>query len=213
MRRALVSLMAVMLFAVASSTAIAAAPQTITIRALIAQAGWETYDETTGAGESGDLQFANAEGTTTAYLSMSKGELVLCEGGDTPEDPFDDFYGFVGTETFGEGPAKLSVGKTYSSAKAWGTITADVFTFNECTGEEGATSGKTIKVSLDLTGITPVVHEKLHSTISIPSRLRSKTMIKADSRQAAGTAKLGTRTLQIDGVIGQLSMRASLIER
>jgi hypothetical protein len=210
MRRALGLLIVAMLFVVGSSTALAATPQKITIRALIAQGGWDIYDEATGAGESGVVQVARAQGKTTAYLFASKGELVLCEGGDTPDDPFDDFYGFQGTETVGEGPAKLTLGRTYSSAKAWGTVTAEVFTFNECTGDEGSSTTKTVKVSLDLTGISPVVHEKSRSTISIPSRLRTKMMVKADSRDAAGTVVVGTRTIDTGGVIGQLFLRASI---
>lgn len=214
MRRALGLLIVAMLFVVGSSTAFAATTQKITIRALVAQAGWETYDEETGNGESGSVEFATAEGTTTVFLAISKGELILCEGGATPEDPLDDYYGFLGTETIGEGAAKLSLGRTYSSAKAWGTVTAEVFTYNECTGDEGSTSTKSIKVSLDLDGISPVVHEKFRSTISIPSRLRSKTMVKADSREAAGNVKVGGQTIDIgDGVIGLLSMRASLTAR
>lgn len=213
MRRALGAFIVVMLFAVGSSTALAATQQKITIRALIAQAGWETFDDDTGGGEFGDVQFATAEGKTTAYLSMSKGELVLCEGDETPDDPFDDIYGFVGASTIGEGPAKLALGKTYSSAIASGKVTAEVFTFNECTGDEGTTSTRTINVSLNLKGVSPVVTEKLRSTISIPQRLRSKTMISAQSREAAGAIKVGSRTLDVGGVIGQLSMKASLMTR
>lgn len=213
MRRALGMLIVVMLFAVGSSTALAATSQKITIRALIAQAGWEDFNEETGGGEFGDVQFATAEGTTTVYLAMSKGELVLCEGAETPDDPFDDFYGFVGTETVGSGPGKLALGKTYSSAVASGKVTAEVYTFNECTGDAGTVTTKTINVSLELDGVSPVVNEKLRSTISIPQRLRSKIMISAQSREAAGTAKVGGRTIELGGVIGLLSMRASLITR
>ena len=210
MRRAVGLLIVVMLFAVGSSSALAATSQRLSIRALVAQAGWEIYDEETGAGEYGELQFATAEGQTTVFLGMSKGELVLCEGGETPDDPFDDFYGFVGTETVGEGIGKLSLGKTYSSAVASGTVNAEVYTYNECTGDEGTATKKTIKVSLDLTGISPVITEKLRSTITIPKQLRTKTMVQAQSREAAGTLKVGTRSLEVGGVIGLIQMKASL---
>lgn len=212
MRRTFALMIVAMLFAVGSSTALAATQQKVTIRALIAESGWESYDEDTGNGESGYVQFAAAQGTTTVFLAMSKGELVLCEGGDTPDDPFDDYYGFLGTETVGQGSAKLVLGRTYSSAKAWGTVTADVYSYNECTGAEGSTTTRTINVSLDLAGIGPVVAQKLRSTISIPKTLRSKTLIRSDSREAAGTIKVGTRTIEAGGAIGKLSMRASLLE-
>ena len=82
----------------------------------MAQAGWEKVDEETGAGEFGVVQFARERSGTTVFLTMSRGELVLCQGGDTPDDPTDDFYGFVGTATQGEGRARLSVGRSFSSA-------------------------------------------------------------------------------------------------
>lgn len=213
MRRALRILIIGMLFAVGSSTTLATTTQTTTIRALIAAGGWENFDEDTGSGETGAIQFATEGGRTAVSLSMSKGELVLCEGGDTPDDPSDDYYGFVGLETYGEGPATLTVGRTYSSATASGKVTADVYSYDECTGDEGTSSTKTISVSLALDGVSPVITEKLRSKISIPKLLRSKTLIQARSRQAAGTATVGSRTLEIDGVIGQLQMKASTTQR
>lgn len=210
MRRIVGSLIVVLALAIGSSTALAAQVQKTTVKAVIAGGGWELIDEATGAGEFGDVQFATAEGKTTVALLISSGELVLCAGEDTPDDPFDDVYGFVGTETVGEGVGKLTVGKSYSSAVATGTVAAEVFTFDECTGDEGTVTKKTIAVALDLTGISPVVHEKLRSTISIPARLRTKTMISAESREAAGSVTVGRRTIEVGGVIGQLQMRATV---
>lgn len=213
MRRIFGSLIVVLALVISSSTALAAQVQKTTVKAVIAAGGWEVIDEETGGGEFGDVQFATAEGKTTVSLIISSGELVLCAGDETPDDPFDDVYGFVGTETVGEGVGKLTVGKSYSSAVATGTVAAEVFTFDECTGDEGTVTKKTIAVSLDLTGISPVVHEKLRSTISIPSRLRTKTMIAAESREAAGSIKVGTRSIDVGGVIGQLQMRATVRSR
>jgi hypothetical protein len=213
MRRAVGLLIVAMLFAVGSSTALATTTQKITINALIAGASWEDINEDTGAGEFGTVDFARTSGATTVTLSISKGELVLCEGGDTPDDEFDDLYGFVGTETNGEGPATMTVGRTYSSAIASGKVTAEVFTFDECTGEEGTSSKTTINVSLALDGVSPVITEKLHSTIRIPKQLRSKIVAQARSREAAGTLKLGNRSMDVGGVIGLLRMKASTTER
>jgi hypothetical protein len=209
MRRVLGLSIIVMAFVVGSSSALAATSVKTSIKAVIGQGGWEVFDEETGSGELGDLQFATAEGKTTVSLQMSSGELVLCEGGETPDDESDDLYGFVGKQTFGEGVGRMNVGKSYSSAFGWGTVDAEVMTFNECTGDEGTISRKTIKVSLDLTGISPVITEKLRSTISIPQRLRARTMIRAQSREAAGTLKVGSRSIEVGGVIGQLQLRAS----
>jgi hypothetical protein len=212
MRRVFGLSVIVLAFIVGSSSVLAATSQRITLKAVIGQGSWEMYDEDTGSGEFGDLQFAIAEGKTTVSLSMSSGELVLCEGGDTPDES-DDFYGFVGTETYGQGVGRMTVGKTYSSAVASGTVDAEVYSYDECTGDEGTVTSKKIAVSLDLTGVSPVITEKLRSTITIPQRLRSKTMIQAQSREAAGSLKVGTRTIEVGGIIGQLQMRGSLTTR
>jgi hypothetical protein len=213
MRRVFGLTVIVMAFVVGSSSALAATSQKVTIKALIGEGGWEVFDEDTGAGEFGDLQFAIAEGKTTVSLVMSSGELVLCDGVDTPDDPSDDVYGFVGTETYGEGVGRMTVGKTYSSAVATGTVDAEVYTFDECTGDEGTVTRKKIAVALDLTGISAVITQKVRSTISIPKRLRSKTILQAQSREAAGSLKVGSRTIEVGGIIGQLQMRASLTTR
>jgi len=213
MRRTFGLLIVVMLLAVGSSTALAATSTKFTMRALVAQGSWEIFNEDTGAGEFGDLQFATADGQTTVFLLVSKGELILCEGGETPDDPFDDYYGFVGTETYGDGVGKLSLGKTYSSAVASGKVNAEIYTYNECTGEEGTVTTKSMNVSLDLAGGGPVITEKLRSTISIPKRLREKTVIQAQSREAAGTLTVGSRTLEVGGIIGLIQMKASSRER
>src|SRR5688572_28703622 len=107
MRRVFGLSVIVMAFIVGSSSALAATSQRITLKAVIGQGSWEMYDEDTGSGEFGDLQFAIAEGKTTVSLSMSSGELVLCEGVDTPDES-DDFYGFVGTETYGQGVGRMT---------------------------------------------------------------------------------------------------------
>jgi hypothetical protein len=38
-------------------------------------------------------------------------------------------------------------------------------------------------------------------------------MIQAQSREAAGSLKVGTRTIEVGGTIGQLQMRGSLTTR
>ena len=213
MRRAVVTLLAVLIFAVGSSSALAATSQRVTIRALIAQAGWEEVKEETGAGEFGVAEFATAEGRTTIMLGISKGELALCEGGDTPDDPSDDVYGFQGTETMGEGPAKLSLGKSYSKAIASGTVQAEVFTFDECSGDTGTVRTMSIRVSMTLTGFSPIITQTSKTTLSIPDELRAKTFIRSEARQAAGTLTIGSRTLDVSGAIGKLSLKGSATSR
>jgi len=213
MRRAVGLLIVAVLVAVGSSTALAATTQKITINAVIAAASWEDINDDTGAGEFGSVEFARSSGATTVSLLISKGELILCEGADTPDDESDDIFGFVGTETSGEGTATLSIGRTYSSAAASGKVSAEVSTYNECTGDEGTATKKQITVTLALDGVSPIVTEKLHSTIKVPKQLRSRTIAQARSREAAGTVKIGTRSIDTGGVIGLLQMRSTTTQR
>lgn len=213
MRRTFAGLIVVVLLGVGSSTALAATTQTIAIRALVAQAGWEQFDEDTGAGEFGVVQFATADRRTTVFLLISRGELVLCQGAETPDDPLDDVFGFVGSTTQGEGPARLSVGKSYSSAVASGTVNAQVSTLNECTGGQEVTSTASIRVALDLSGIGPIITQKSRTTVAIPKQLRSKTFVQSTTRDAAGTLVLAGASQDVGGVIGALSLRARLLQR
>src|SRR5688500_6250641 len=213
MRRIFAALIVVVLLTVGSSVASATTKQTIAIRALIAQAGWEQFDEETGAGEFGAVQFATAERRTTVFLSISTGELVLCQGAETPDDPTDDVFGFVGSTTQGEGPARLAVGKSYSSAVASGTVTAQVSTLNECTGDGEVTTTASIRVSLDLSGIGPIVTQKSRTTVAIPRQLRTKTFVQSTTRDAAGTLVMNGGSQEVGGVIGALALRATLLQR
>jgi hypothetical protein len=212
MRRSAATLIFLVLFAVGSSVASAATKQTVTIRAIVAQADWERFDEATGAGEFGVVQFATAQGQTTVFLASSRGELIQCSGALTP-DPSDDVYGFLGTLIQGEGPATLVLGKSYSSAKGSGTVSAEVLTFNECTGEGDVTTTRSIKLALDLTGISPVVTQKSRTTIAIPKQLRTKVMLQSRSRDAAGTLVMDGRSSDVGGVIGNLWLKGSSTQR
>jgi hypothetical protein len=213
MRRSVATLIFLVLFVVGSSVASAATKQTVTIRALIAQAEWERFDEDTGAGEFGVVQFATAEGKTTAFLALSSGELIQCEGALTPDDPSDDVYGFLGTLIQGEGPATLAVGKSYSSASGTGTVNAQVQTFDECTGEGDVTTTRSIQLALDLSGISPVITQKSRTTIAIPKALRTKVMLQSRSRDAAGTLVMDGRSSDVGGVIGNLWLKGSQTQR
>jgi hypothetical protein len=213
MRRSVATLILLVLFAVGSSVASAATKQTVTIRALVAQADWERFDEDTGAGEFGVVQFATTQGQSTVFLALSRGELIQCAGALTPDDPSDDVYGFLGTLIQGEGPATLVLGKSYSSANGSGTVSAEVLTFNECTGEGDVMTTRSIRLALDLTGISPVVTQKSRTTITIPKQLRTKVMLQSRSRDAAGTLVMDGRSSDVGGVIGNLWMKGSSTQR
>jgi hypothetical protein len=206
MRKFLTMGLVATLMAGGAATALAGSVTNVTLQATVAQATWSDVDEE-GNGEDVSVQFATTEDGTTVSLFKSSGAIELCEGGDTPDDPTDDFFGFVGTQTVGDGPAKLTLGRQFTSAKGSGTVRAEVTTFDECTGDFGSTTTRQITVSVDLTGISRQIRETTRTTISIPKTMRIHQFLKAVSRDAAGTMKIGTRTLEVDGLIGRLQLR------
>jgi hypothetical protein len=206
MRRFLTMGLVATLMAGGAASALAATVTNVTLTATVAQASWSDVDED-GNGEDVAVEFATSGGATTVSLFKSTGGVELCEGGDTPSDPDDDFYGFVGIQASGTGPAKLTVGRQYTSAKASGTVAAEISSFNECTGDFGTTTHRQIAVSVDLTAISRQIKETTRTTISIPKTLRLHQLLRAVSRDAAGTLKIGTRTLEVDGLVGRLSLK------
>lgn len=200
-------LLAFGLVVIATSVASAASTQDTTLTATVAEASWDTYNPDTGLGEFGGIQVFRENGETYAVLQRAVGELVLCEGAATPDDPLDDFYGFVGKSTFGVGTATVSVGRQYTSAKASGTVTVDVQTVNDCTGAFGVPQQRTVKFSLSVVAVSGLIKETTKSIVRVPSELTSHSQIRGVYRQAAGTVKLGTVVIDADAIVGQVTLR------
>ena len=210
MRRSIVMALVAVLLTAGAANVLAASVDNITLSALVAQASYSDVDEN-GNGESVFVGATSSDGTISISIEATKGSIELCEGGDTPDDPEDDFYGFVGKDTSGQGDGKVSFGRQFTSATVSGTISVDVTSFDECTGEFGTTTTKKITVSMALAGMGPIIRETSRTTISIPKQLRAQQLIRGVSRQAAGTLKYGSRTLDVDGVIGRLTLKGHAI--
>ena len=208
--RRLVVLLVVAAFAVAGAVNVLAATVTnVTVNATIAQAIWDDIDED-GNGEQIAISAEKSSTGVAINVDGFKGSFEVCDDGGTPDDPDDDFLGFVGTETSGTGAGKLTIARQYRAATASGTIKVEVTTFDECTGDFGTTTTKSIKVALDLTAISPLIRESTRSTIAIPKQFRLHQLVKATSRVSVGTMTYGSRKLDVDGVIGQLSLKGHL---
>jgi hypothetical protein len=207
MRRTPLLLGIALVVSLSGSAVYGASTQNVTLSATIAEATWTTFDPDTRNGEFSSVVVAREGGVTTATLSRSVGEIVLCEGGDTPSTD-DDSYGYVGTEVNGTGPATMTVGRQYRSATAKGTISAEVVTYDECSGDFGTTTTKTIKVSLALSGVGPIGRLSSRSTLRVPGELSAHQVIRGVQRQGAGSVKIGSVVFDADGAIGQLTLRA-----
>lgn len=178
-----------------------------TFTATIAEASWESYSPDTGQGEYGGVQFAREGGETYVVFQRTVGKVVLCEGDATPDDPTDDYYGFVGKETFGIGPARLSIGRQYTTATGSATLVVEVGTVNDCTGEYGIPQERTVKVSLSAVAVSTLIKETSRSIISVPSDLTAHSQVRGSYRRAASTVRIGTAVIDADGIIGQLTFR------
>jgi len=200
-------LLAFGLLVMVTSVASGASTQNMTLTATVAEATWDTYNPVTGLGEFGGIQVARESGETYAVLQRAVGELVLCEGADTPDDPSDDFYGFIGKTTFGVGPATVTVGRQYTSAKASGTIAVDVQTVNDCTGAFGVPQQRTVKFSLSVVAVSGMIKETSKSIVRVPSELTTHSQVRGTYREAAGTVKLGTVVIDADAIVGQVTLR------
>ena len=207
MRRSPILLAVGLVIVLGGSVATGASTQNLTLNAVVAEATWDSYNPDTGTGEYGGVQVAREGRVTMVIFQRSIGELVLCEGELTPGDASDDFYGFVGTEIYGEGPATLSMGRQYTSAKASGTVTADVMTFNECTGDFGSSVTKTFKITMALTAVSPLIKETSRTHLRVPGELTSHSMVRGTFRMAAGSVKVGGLAIDADALIGQLTYR------
>jgi hypothetical protein len=190
-----------------AATVLAGNVQNVRQTATVAQAEWSDVDRN-GNGDQVAIEVANVDGSIEIDLRRSTGSVVACGDSGTPGDPSDDVYGFIGTDVSGTGTGTLTVATQYRGAKAAGTVRAEVTTIDECTGDVTTTGSRTISVALDLTAIGPIVRETNRSTIAIPGQFRSHELIRAVSRDAAGTMKLGSRTLPVDAVIGRLTLQA-----
>ena len=209
MRRVFV-LLVVAAFAVAGAVNVLAATVTnVTVNATIAQATWDDLDDE----GNGEQVFIDAEKSSTGIainVDAFKGSFELCDDGGTPDDPGDDFFGFVGTQTSGAGAGKLTVATQYRAAKASGTVKVEVTTFDECTGDFGTTTTKSIKVALDLTAISPLIRESTRSTIAS----RSSSACTSSSRPHRASRR--HHDLRVADVrrrrraIGQLSLKGHL---
>jgi hypothetical protein len=208
--RRLIVLLVIAAFAIGGAVNVLAATVTnVTLNATIAQATWDDLDED-GNGEQIAISAEKSSTGIAINVDGFKGSFEVCDDAGTPDDPDDDFFGFVGTETYGSGAGKLSVATQYRSATASGTVKVEVTTFDECTGDFGTTTTKSIKVALDLTAISPVIRESTRSTIAIPKQFRLHQLVKAVSRVSVGTMTYGSRTFDVDGVVGQLTLKGHL---
>ena len=173
----------------------------------MAQATWDSWDEATGAYSSGYIAISQEQGSPDAFAEYSSysQQYVQCTGEETPENPDDDTFGVVGSNTWGWGPASLTTGKNFGSASASGDLSIGREQFNECTGEWTFEELPGVQFDLDLTATSGTIRESSRGSFHLPGEFNSHSSYKATYRYADGTLSGIDGTQSVSGLIGKVS--------
>ena len=177
--------------------------------ATIAQANWDSWDESTGAYGSGFIAVVREQGPSEAYAEYSEYSEVYmqCTGAETPDDPEDDTYGIVGSYAYGWGSATLTTGKNFGTASATGELSIGREAFNECTGEWTFEELPGFAFSLDLTATSGTIRESGRGSFQLPGEFNSHSSYKSVYRFAEGTFEGPDGAQSVSGMIGTVSWR------
>ena len=173
----------------------------------IAQGNWESWDDATQTYRYGYVAVSQyTSGETFAEYSSSSQQFVQCTGADTPDNPDDDTFGTVGTDSWGYGPASLAITRGMASAAASGSLDIGTASYNECTGEydKGGFESSTA-FSLDLTATSALIKESGRGSFHVPSEFNGHSSYRSTYRYAAGTFDAGDGPQTVDGIIGKVS--------
>jgi hypothetical protein len=207
MRKIFVLPLAGLLALTVAATAMAAPNVSNTSSSLtMAQGGWDAWDDATQTYLYGYITVSQDQsGNTFAEYSASSQQYVRCTGADTPDDPNDDTFGTVGTDDYGWGPATLATGKTYSVAKASGSLDIGRVSYDECTGIYDKEQVSSATFSLDLTATSALIKESGRGSFHLPGTFNSHSSYKAAYRYAEGIFDAGDGAQDVYGAIGKIT--------
>lgn len=201
------SMAAVMVLAVAAPVAAGANVGNYSSSISLAEANWESYDESTGTWGYGYLAASYDDGSTEAWIDFGESNetWMLCSDGGTPADESDDTYGVVGTFSTGGGVGSLTIGKRSDSASASGTFDIWTETYDECTGTYDGAVEHGVHVSLDLDATSALVKESGRNGFHLPGEYNNHSSYRSSYRYADGVVAIGDRSFDSYGRIGKVS--------
>ena len=175
--------------------------------ATMAQAQWDAYDDATQTYRAGFVAVSREQGSSDVFAEFNQyqEQFVQCSGADTPDEPGDDSFGVIMSNTWGYGPASLAIGRNNSSASAGGTLDAAREDFNECTGEWTYEELADVTFSLDLTATSATVKESGRGSFHLPGEFNSHSSYRATYRFAEGTLDGIDGSQSVSGMIGKVS--------
>lgn len=171
--------------------------------------GGETiYGEWYGEGTYGYVYLGEEAGYGGfGEIYQETGEWVLCEpaagkkvgGGKAepvPQDttPGDEFYGFVGTRTWGYAyDVRIDFSRQLETGSATGSVELYTETIDECNGIYGGDAVAEVG-SLDVTvaGVGPLVSFRGSGAYQIPSEFNGHQNYRGKERQASGSVIAGS---------------------
>jgi hypothetical protein len=174
----------------------------------LAQASWESYDET-GTFGYGYVAVSQEQGSSDAFAEYNQGneQYVQCTGAETLDNKDDDTFGVVFSNVWGYGPAALTIGKSNSSASASATLDVTREGFNECTGEWSYEELPDFAFSLDLTATSATIRESGRGSFHLPGEFNAHSSYKATYRNAEGTFAGIDGPQSVLGMIGNVTWR------
>ncbi len=165
---------------------------------MTAQVVWGTGDEN-GGGRYGGIYGDIENSGTIIGLWEQDAQVVPCTNG-TPDDPTDDFTGYVGTMRNGHGEGAVAVAANLRDARVTGTLTITTVKVDYCAGNYGEVTllETDVPVLLELVAISgpmpsvDVNHDRLASVYNFHQNIHMM------SRYATGTAMLGGAQYRFD---------------
>jgi hypothetical protein len=175
-------------------------------RATVIESYWgtETPDGWTG----GSASAATVDGDdTTLYFFEYTEAWVMCSGGDTPDDPDDDVWGFVSTFTSGDGLGELDLNGRFTVGDAAALMDLYSFYVNDCTGEVTETVEAAVPIIIHLESTSPVIKQSGSNVFHIPGADNDRFRFSSSYREGDGTVQVGESTVAVSGAMGKTSWR------
>jgi len=165
---------------------------------MTAQVVWGIGDEN-GGGHFGGIYGDIESSGTMIGLWEQDAQVVPCDNG-TPGDPSDDFMGYIGTMTNGDGTGSVTISPNLQAARVTGVLTITTMEVDYCAGNYGVVvaTREEVPVSLELRSTgnpmpwVDVFSDRLAHIYNMHQNIHGM------SRYAAGTAMLGGQPYPFD---------------
>jgi hypothetical protein len=197
MRRLMVLLMAG-LVALGVAGPVAAAPNVSNTSG----SGETIYGEWSGEGTFGYIYLGEESGYGGfGDIYQETGEWVPCEAPVPTSDkpiaqdttPGEEFYGFVGTRTWGFGSdVTIDISRKFETAHATGSIELYTQTVDECAGVYGDEPVAVLgSLDVTVTGVGPIATFRGHGSYRIPSEFSGHENYRGKERAVTGSVLAG----------------------